>query len=127
MARRKTTDVELACFFASRHFVRSALTNGKVADTIPRLFDYNNGTLFENGCGYREDNVQAGDHVCRSRVSKPEHDDTDALIRCRCRNLAEVQVKRQDDAVFIAGFRENVVVGQPVQPFLTKVGNVMSP
>jgi len=63
--------------------------------------------------------------MCGSGVVKAEKDDADKLLADECKDLAKIQVERQNDPGFARGLEENLAIRHLLKMFIGKVKDVV--
>ena len=58
-------------------------------------------------------------------ITKTNQDNASFRSACQCRNLAEIQIKRQDSPIFRHGFAEDFAVGQTLEAVFAEMDRIV--
>lgn len=73
-----------------------------------------------------QNNAQAVDHILGPGVREPEQDDARTVVLRKGGQVAEVEIERQDDAVFCDSDSEDVGVRSTMHPSFAKVRGIVA-
>jgi len=96
------------------------------AHAVPGLFNHDNGPRFQRLAAVVKDLCQPLNHMRRSGVVEPQKDDAHVAVSRDGDNLAEIQVKRNEDAPLAGRLGEDLGVGQAMRSFVAQVHDIMA-
>lgn len=79
------------------------------------VLDSHDNAAHEDFRGVGEDSGEPSDDVRRARVREPEQDNAGTPVASECGKIAEVQIEREDDALFGERCLEDLGIRRAVQ------------
>jgi len=106
---------------SGKPILQVVMSDGKNADTMTGFFNDDDSAFLKRAATVREDCGKPIEHVLCPRVVEAENDDTRFPSACERRDLPEVEIEREDDPALRDGLREDLAVGQPLEPLVAEM------